>query len=299
MKVSQFRKRVCINDLHSFFSDILLLTKRKSIMDVSREDLESALQKDLLHEIRNYEFYFGPYMVAGIPCGVELGYGELRPLEELSANARDYISSDRRYHSENGNKVKPAADWAKKDWFLRLQVKTIGWIDAMEKAQLGAKRAINAYELVTESAEFSKGFIDSFGFLPDSGFYMLSDTTEEKQHYRIVEVPHFIGRMPNDEQAVDDMTLILRKYNPSELEQRIIAAIDTFGMITENTPLNVKFMLKVIAMEAPLCQEMIVTISAGSSVKKLRSFLGRISIGSLSHSSSSRTSVSLEILPKI
>jgi hypothetical protein len=255
--IQEFRDKISIRDLDAFFHDILFNTKRRSIEKVTKLDVETALRLHLLHEGRDFDFYFGPYMVAGLPRGVELGFGQLRPFDELPAKAQEYISAHRGRapFRDKGGSIPPKKT-IDRDWFLYLRVKTVGWMDALEKAQLGMKRTLSAYELVTGAMEFMQGFVHyQYGPGLDQNFYMFCDVTDESHHYKVAEVPLFIGNLPGSEELVDDMTLILRKNTFSELESRILAVVDIFGMIDDDTPLNVKFLLKVIALEALLLSE--------------------------------------------
>ncbi|QQG48738.1 MAG: hypothetical protein HY247_08395 [archaeon] len=253
-----FKGKISMLDLDDFFLDVRLHTRRRLIENVTKGDLERALRKHLFHKERWYDFYFGPLMTAGFPAGVEFGLGQLRPFAELPPDVRRFVSAHH-YKAQNRPRKRSASAMEtprSEDWFLHLRVSTVGRMDAVEKAQLGKRRTLAAYELITGAGEFTRGLVYwAFPAMDDDQCYMMCDETGESKHFEVTDLPTFIARVPGVEEIADDMTRIVRKNNASELETRIVACADIFGMIEGSAPLNVRFLLKMIALESLFLSE--------------------------------------------
>lgn len=251
-EIPQFRGKISPDDLDDAFMDVLEKVREPLNEDRKRE-LEAILHKRLGWE-RDYDF-FDLGSVSGFPSGSQFGYGELRPLSKLPRTDQKCVSKcfnlaepQDREHTRRGGESD-----TDENWFLCIRQRTIGWHNAAKRAEILATRSLAAYELVTGLSEFTQIGLAS---PPRRDFVIVChDDSERSGSYHVPRVHQPIVNMPGFEDLIVRMTKLMRKDEPTELENRIMAIVDIFAMIQNETPPELKFLLKVICLEALLLSE--------------------------------------------
>lgn len=243
-------------DISDFFVGILLYTDKQSIDDVTYDDLKRSLDKRVFGQPYIYEFYFRLGQTSGFPDGYQLGNGELYSFDKLPAHVRKHISGEWKYeyrdNKEYARTLKEYEEYRKKDWCMHIAVSSVGWNKAIEKAIQIARRNLNIYKLVYFTESYHEHIVGprpplDYYFGVNKGSRMGGANVGEPFRSTIFRV-----QSKSLDGMISDINSIISKANPTELENRILNAIDAFGMIDESTPLHVRFMLCIIGLEGLL-----------------------------------------------
>jgi hypothetical protein len=130
--------------------------------------------------------------------------------------------------------------------FLHFKVESIGPHKALEKAIEELKTSISILKL-TYNLQISN-FLD----------YTFSYHVIDSKHRTVVTYQdtgierNQIDKPPWLDNKISNLTNITEKNNRTELENRIVNAINIFGMIKENTQLEIRFLLCIISLEGLL-----------------------------------------------
>lgn len=242
-------------DVHDFFSPgMLLYLGKKSVKEVTFEDLKRGLDKKIVGEPFTYNFYFRLGRASDFPEGYQIGSGKLYPFTKLPKHVRDYISLDWKYeyrdNPEFARTLKEYKEYRRQDWYMHIEVKSVGWNRATEKAIQIARRNMNIYKMVYFTESYFEHIVGlrtpfDYCFSVRKGGSMGSARTGGS-----FDMPFY--RVDLLDKMISDINSIVEKANQSELERRILNAIDIFGMIDQSTPLHVRFMLCIIALEGLL-----------------------------------------------
>ena len=251
---SSFRGKISLGDLDAFFHDLLRLTQSKSFTEITRTKLNRAIHFHLLHGEADYEFYCRIGKAVGFREGFKIGYGEAIPFGSLPMALQDHITPEEPSGSTATKISGGALRQNSESWYLHVTVSTIGRMKAVETAEVELERSLSALELVSGTGEFMQGFVPHNKL----DFYLLEGN--EPTHFErfdvdgsTVNVASLGSKKSFD--ALEALNAIMRRKSHSELEERILVALDTFGMIDQATPLNSKFLLKVIALEGLLLSQ--------------------------------------------
>ncbi len=243
-------------DISDFFVGILIYTRNLSIDDVTYDDLKKALDRRVFGQPYIYEFYFRLGQTSGFPDGYQLGSGKLYSFDKLPAHVRKHISGEWKYeyrdNKEYARTLKEYEEYRQKDWFMFVEVKSVGWNKAIEKAILVARRNLNIYKLVYFTESYHEHIV---GPRPPLDYYF-----SIKNGGRMGGAhaggsfgrPLFRVDSASLDGMISDVNLIMHKTNRSELEKRILNTVDVIGMIDESTPLHIRFMLCIVALEGLL-----------------------------------------------
>lgn len=247
-EVPQFNGKISLEDLDDAFAEALA-TLKEPLGKAGKRELEGILHKRLGWE-RDYDFHFDLGWALGFENGFQFGYGELRPLSKLPRRSRDLVRRGFGLpQRDNGSKAeRHAAGHAEERWFLCIRQRTVGWHNAIERAETAAERSLAAYELVTGVSEFTK--MPQIAAPSGLDFVIVCDDRKLSGRYREPRFRQPIVNMPGFKDLVVQMTKLMRKENRSELENRIVSVVDVFAMIRDETPPELRFLLKVICLEA-------------------------------------------------
>jgi len=247
----QYRNRISDLDLEDFFSRIIEGVGSRSLQKITPALLKSELARRLLCEEKDFDFYYPVGDISGFTEGALLGMGELISLRSLPAKVRRDVkdSHTMRYSKSAVVRVNP-----EKEWFLHIRIKSIGTVTAALRAEAYARMSLGAYEALTGYSEFLRGFIrdpftmDAFVMWPDEDYVGYIKPVSIPGHIAISGTRDVDGQL-------DDITRILRKEPKSELENRILSAVNILALTDDSTPLNIRFLLKVFALEGLLLSE--------------------------------------------
>jgi len=247
-EVPQFRGKISPDDLDDAFAEAIA-TIKEPLGRTGKRELEGILHKRLGWE-RDYDFHFDLGWALGFESGFQFGYGELRPLSKLPRRSRDLVRRGFGLAKRDKGNVaeRRAGGQAEERWFLCIRQRTVGWHNAIERAETAAEKSLAAYELVTGVSEFTH--MPLIAAPPGLDFVIVCDDSELSGRYREPRFRQPVVNMPGSEDLVVRITKLIRKENRSELENRIASVVDVFAMIRDETPPELRFLLKVICLEA-------------------------------------------------
>lgn len=221
------------------------------VKDMQYDNLLNDLNEYILVDPYHYDFYFRVGSLYGFMTGYQIGRGSIYQFKDLPIGIRQNF-----FHPlMHGTTVSkhPNTERIEKNQenerFLHFRVESVGSYKAREKAILELKRTISILKLI---------YLWQTSYLVESTFSSYEYHVIDSKH-RIVEtnpVPVIgrnpIVRSPSLDRMIGYLTNITKKDNRTELEDRIVNAIDTFGMIEDNTPLRIRFLLCIISLEGLL-----------------------------------------------
>lgn len=240
------------NDLFELLNHPISLKKQEELYKIkNKKQLTNYVNKNILTQIDTFNFYFKFGMKGDFRNGFQLGDGVFYSLEKIPSKTRKFIRSHMLY--ENARKHHPTIkdkDWIrlrKRDSYMHISVKAIGKEKAQEKAIVKLRRNHNILKLVVGNNVRSHQH-------PSTSFFYCLDTTPT--HVGLIsdefESKFNIWKPKISNNYIKKINLIFNKRNPTELEQRILNAIDIYGQIEPDTPLNVQFLLCIIGLESLL-----------------------------------------------
>lgn len=238
---------VSLDDLQERFRNVWLYAS-KAFSEFSDDDLEQYLDY-FFGQPETYQFFF-PHGVFNLPDGYEIGLCVVHDFDHLPANLREHLIEDWGYRFEReksarGPKTKEEYEAARKrEMYFCTDVKALGYGKAMEVATRIANQSLNIIKTlyIIDVKKLTRCFwIAKTGI----GGYDTEFTPQEPDWYRYKKIPELEG-------FVATLSNMIRKEDTSELARRCLSAVDIFGMIERETPLEVRFLLSVIPLEGIL-----------------------------------------------
>lgn len=222
---------------------------KKPFAKITKKDVQKLADKYIFQKPREYEFFFEFGFSSDFPNGYQLGSGIFYSFDKLPKHTRDFILDNMPYEDERLQQPTLSdEDWIKQrkqDAHMQILVKASGDDKAKEKAFSEMKRNYNIFKIIDGIREDRK---DNSPF-PYSGY----DIQQKRGWLNARYVSSFhITKWEFHDKQIEKINRIFNKKNPSELEQRILNAIDVYGLIESDTPLHVKFLLCIIGLESLL-----------------------------------------------
>jgi hypothetical protein len=229
----------------------------KPVDEITRDEFTSYLDSKLFSSPRNFDFYFRIGETSGFTDGYVLGNGKLYPFNKLPPPIQNHlrnefphlIEEDRAYEGENlDNYVKRR----EQEWYLHIQVQSVGHYKAREKAITNAKRNVNILKLIynPHGSLFDYNIQSPFDYL-----FQIDGSIGPGGGYQHKMQSIFFSRIDALDKMVGDMTSIMNSKNPTALDRRILNVVDVFGLIDDLTPLHVRFLLCIVSLENLLLDE--------------------------------------------
>jgi hypothetical protein len=246
---TEYRGRISDLDLEDFFSRILHETGSRSLEKITQVALNSIISGRLLRNDQSFDFYYPIGKAIGFNDGALLGMGRLTPFRGLPKRVQSMITDVR----TGGLKHEPASDQGEQEeWFMHITIKGVGPATAALRSEAYFKRSLAAYEALTGNWEFMRGFIRN----PFTAEVFVVSPFERDVGYILPDkTPHSVWSLMESQSQLDDVTRLLRKESKSELEQRILSAVDILALIDDSTPLSIRFVLKAFALECLLLSD--------------------------------------------
>jgi hypothetical protein len=132
----------------------------------------------------------------------------------------------------------------KEKWYMNIEIKSIGHHKAFEKAVQEVKRNTGIYKLTYLSEVYYYNFSTPFKWIGKSGKKLINIVYDN--------IPPLFYRDEHYDRVISDFNHIITTAQISDLEKRLISVVDIYGMIDRSTPLHIRFLLCVIALEALL-----------------------------------------------
>lgn len=238
-------------DLQDVFFNIVLSTG-KDVKAITNEDLEAFLDK-LLTNPETYEFYFPAIDLFNFPEDYALGVCVLHSFPQLPHDAQKYISSTWKFDYDKDKAtyyVRSMEEYEvakRKETYFCLEVYALGFFCAIEKAT----------KLANQAVKILKCFYLLHDFLPNLGkcYYTRSrggqgGQTPYPRPQRLGGYSHQI--LPEIEKYLQVVNEFAKKGGNDDIGRRCLSALEIYGMIERETPVELKFLLSVIATEGLL-----------------------------------------------
>jgi len=230
---------------------------KKPLGEIAKEEFTSYLDSKLFSSPRDFDFYFRIGETSGFTDGYTVGNGKLYPFNKLPSSIQKHLRTqfphrldeDRAY---GGEKLGDYVKRREQEWYLHIQVQSVGYHKAREKAIVNAKRNVNILKLIYgPHGSLSDYDIQS----PFDYLVQMKGATRPGGGYQRKRGRVFFSRIDDLDEIVSDITSIINSKNPTDLDKRILNVIDVFGLIDDLTPLHVRFLLCIVSLENLLLDE--------------------------------------------
>lgn len=254
-EISELKNNVSAEDVVEFFYFNLLNHQRgiRSLESITFDDLKKSFDEYLLAKPTEYDFYFKIGRAGDFPDGYQLGNGIILSYEKLPEKIKTYLLKQWEFTYEEDkytweNTPEDYEKRKKNESYMYVRVESTGYFKAEEKAFIAAKRNANILKLIlgAHNTHFSK---------PRSPFYYCWNNPNRKLSgggkgpmWRENE----LYRVEFMDDRVAEINTIINNTSPSKLEKKILNVIDIHGLIDDETPLHVSFLLCIICLESLL-----------------------------------------------
>jgi len=233
----------------------------RSLDDIYFADFKKTIETYIHSKpiLMNFYFRLGP--ATDFNVGYIIGNGKLLPFENLPKNYKKGVESNwRNSFSEDREGTESFAEYKRMrhdEWYMHIALESIGEARGQERAALMVKRNMNIYNFAHSEQygwPIAREDVSPYGYCYD--FTDFDGKTRIETTGSNSEAPHqeslLLFRDKEYDGFISALSQILVSDEKCELDTRIVQAIDVFGMIDDNTPLYVRFMLCVIALEGLL-----------------------------------------------
>jgi len=253
-KAPNFADNFSYEDLGDFLQYVYGSVK-SPLETVTSEEMEPPIRTFLEKREMEFEFYINIGEAVYFDDEYELGKGQVVSFAALPSYAQEYLI--RQWELEFKfdripGELQEYLGSRKKYWYLRTRVSSIGSARAVQKALVVANRSIALARLffLYDDAYLSQGVEHSFegwyGFFDDGNVISSRQTGDKKMP---------LLRISLLDEEIHSANEVLKTDHPTDLDECIINTIDVFGLIRPGSPLNVRFLITVIAIESLLAGE--------------------------------------------
>lgn len=221
----------------------------KPLNDITRTDLRRLLGNRYFRDPDTWFFYFPARQLHHAQDSHTIGACDIRPFSKLPSLARKGIARnwEHEYRLETYPFINTLAKYKenrKQETYLCLEVKALGIFKATETATRLANQSLNVLKCLylVNHPKLTKCYY-SRGQEWVGGLDDLVPIGLGSDSYRII---------PGIEEHVKTITRFIRCNESHDIAKRCCLAIDIYGMIEEDTPVALKFLLSVIALESLL-----------------------------------------------
>ena len=230
-KFRALRNEISINDLAEF--------ARINSNDCSSSDDLRAKFNEFL-KLKVYDFYFELGRTSRFYIGYQIGQGRLMPYSKLPIGIQTHFVA-------MASDDVPSRNYSDDIWFIHFTVKSLGQHKSIEKAIQAVKQSISIFRLTylyTSDPYFPEAIISPLRYVGTIG-------------NQILGVGYDFGglmfhRSESYDMMISELSELVNKIDKNEIESRIINALEFFGMIENTTPLRIKFLLVIFALEGLL-----------------------------------------------
>lgn len=243
MQFQIIRDNFTINDVKNGFS-MLATHLGKNLRNITKDDLNVYLN-EMFEKRFVYNFFFSISIISGFPDEFKIGYGIIKSFKKLPKEVKDYIASTWELAFKENSTIygihcktfEEYKEGRENEAYLCLEITSFG----LDKAIL----------LATEKANQSFSILKIVYMVDLPSLRECIYFVAEKKRYGKSDFSHWL-LVKHDlhlDEGLNQINVIYSKAQPNELEKHIKRAIEIHGMIEETTPLEIKFLLTVIAME--------------------------------------------------
>jgi len=244
----ELRDYLSKDDLRDRIYNITLYLN-KNVNEITDDDLEKYLD-ELLKARKNYDFFFPAMELFDFPDGYKLGLCELHSFSKLPPEAQARISSDweHMYEREKATyyvqSLEKYQEQKKKGTYFCVTVRALGHNKAIEAATGHANQALNILKCFYLLEHIPK--LTACYFLANDKY----GGAVEEERFKWGWYSHRINS--EIEEYLQTINGFVRNQTDDEIARRCLSAIDTYGLMQSETPLELRFLLSVIGTECLL-----------------------------------------------
>jgi hypothetical protein len=227
-KFPTLRDDVSINDYAEF-------ARLAALESLYEEDFKAKFNEFL--RLKEYEFYFEIGKTTGFSIDYQIGQGKLMPYNKLPTAVQDHFTV------MTSTDV-PRRNYNDDSWFIHFSIQALGPHKSIEKAIKAVKQSLSIFRLTylySSNPYFPEAIASPFKYVGRRGDRILSIS------YGFNGIIFY--RNESYDKMISDLSKLVNKIGTTEIEKRIINALDFFGMIENVTSLRMKFLLVVFALE--------------------------------------------------
>lgn len=251
-KFSNLKDNFSWHDVFELFNYPLHLHLRQDFFKIKKKrDIPKFVNKYIFTQQDIFDFYFKFGFKADFRSGYRLGDGIFYSFEKLPKQIKKSIKAHMPYEREKLQyPTMSKRDWIRirqRDAYMKISVTAIGNEKAKEKAFAKLRRSYNILNFVVGNrVSTNRSANSSFYYYMHSTKHGYGELSEGNKPERNIWKPKHVDKY------IRIINAIFNKKNPVELEQRILNAIDIYGLIEHDTPLHVRFLICIIGLESLL-----------------------------------------------
>lgn len=251
LKAPGFGGNYAFEDLRDYLGTIYASVSKR-LEEITASDLKPGIAKFLVQKPTSFEFYFEIGDARGFKDGYEIGQAKFIPFATLPTEIQKAISSGWKYEYEgNRGRAKSYEEYEgvrKEAWYLKSSTISIGTTRAFEKAFVIAKRAFNVASLfyLHGSHHSSRELEHTF-----KRWYAFSPNLKMASRYEFAYEEPLI-RFDFLDGLIESASKVLKADPPTDLDEAIVNSFDVYGLISAQSPLYIRFLLTMIAIETLL-----------------------------------------------
>jgi hypothetical protein len=258
IKNPKLKDNFSYSDISNLFHYLFVRTGKHKLSDFSYYDIKDYVDKYVFCEPFQFDFYFR--IRSDFPSGFQIGNGYLYPYKDLEKDIQKKISnnweSEWKYGYYEERFLDTFEDYKKfreeNDSYMHVKLNSIGTDKATEKANLSMQRNLNIYKIIY--SQF--GHISSHSNITHfNNFYIGIHKMGAVYGGKQIDRNITLFRIELFDNRIKEMNEIIDSINRSELEERIISVIDIMGMINDQIPLEMRYLLCIISLEKLLLYE--------------------------------------------
>ena len=210
----------------------------------TKEDMNLFIDKHMFKNKEEYVFYFRVGAINDFIKNKKIGYAFIRTSDDIPKKINSYAFRNIKYpqYSEGYGH----SNRSEKFTVMEIKIKSIGAERAREKAILKFNQSYNVYKIMSYVDTYDindKNIPPYVGYKKNSDHVMDGDVQEPFRGL-IIREPFY--------DYITKINTIMNKSTRTDLENRILSTIDTYGIIEEYMPKYVKFLLVMISLETLL-----------------------------------------------
>lgn len=249
-KIPEIFDYVSDRDVHDFFFFRLTMVEKLKIESIDLESLKKAIDNYFFKEPNVLEYYFRIARSGDFPEGFEIGTGNIISYDNLPEDVKASLNEHWKYFFEDDKfswekNLEEYAERQKKYAYVHFPIKSIGGFKSSEKAFKEVRKNTNILKFVY--GDSFHGEITSVPYL-----YCWKRGHNIGAHISNISSPNEFYRIPFLDDRISEISKIVKKQNLDDIEQNILNAIEIHGLIEHETPVRVRFLLKMICLEALL-----------------------------------------------
>lgn len=249
-KIPEIFDYVSDHDVRDFFFFRLTMVEKLSVPSIDRESLKKAIDRYFFSEPNVSDYFFRIARAGDFPEGFEIGTGNMISYDNLPEDVKASLGQHWRMFFEDDKfawekNVEEYIERQRKYAYICFPIKSIGGFKSSEKAYLEVRKNTNIFKFVYGDSFY--GEITSVPYL-----YCWKIGQNSGAHLSHSYRPEEFHRVEFLDDRIEEISKIIKKQNRDDVEQRLVNAIEICGLIEHETPVRVRFLLKMICLEAIL-----------------------------------------------